>query len=320
MTTTAITPTTSTAIAAADPLAEELASRWLRFAGLTPATMRTYKAALGDFRRFCLEGGIAKPTREDVAAYRDGMAAEGLKPATIRVRLVAVRLLFSWLASEGLYPNVAERVKLPPRKDRGHKRDYLKAEPLAKVIENAPGRNPEEWLRNKALLFLMSCHGLRAVEVSRADVGDLSTTGGEFTLRIQGKGRAEKADQVALVPQVAAAIAAYLKRRGPVASDAALFASTAPQCRGARLSTRSISGVAKGALRAAGLDSPRLTCHSLRHSAVSLAAQAGATPFELQRFARHSNFQTTQIYLHELEDAANPCAGLVAGALFRALG
>ena len=46
---------------------------------------------------------------------------------------------------------------------------------------------------------------------------------------------------------------------------------------GKPLSTRSIRQIAKEALRAAGLDSERLTTHSFRHSAVTFALLGGAS-------------------------------------------
>ena len=83
------------------------------------------------------------------------------------------------------------------------------------------------------------------------------------------------------------------------------------------MTTRSISGVCKEAMKAAGYNSERLTAHSLRHTAVTLALIAnGGNIQEAQQFARHANISTTQIYAHNLEKQNNTCSRLVASEIF----
>jgi integrase/recombinase XerC len=55
--------------------------------------------------------------------------------------------------------------------------------------------------------------GLRAVEISRADVSDLRTNEGTEVLYIQGKGRLEKDEFVKIIPEIAEAIREYLAFR-----------------------------------------------------------------------------------------------------------
>ena len=80
---------------------------------------------------------------------------------------------------------------------------------------------------------------------------------------------------------------------------------------GQRLSPQGVSRTVKQALMAAGLNSPRLTAHSLRHTAVTLALSGGATLQQVQQFARHRLIETTLRYAHNLEYARNPCSKLV---------
>ncbi len=69
-------------------------------------------------------------------------------------------------------------------------------------------------------------------------------------------------------------------------------------------------------MRAAGLDSERLTAHSLRHTAATLNLLAGGSVQETQQLLRHSNIGTTMIYAHNLERAANNSEARIAAALF----
>ena len=52
------------------------------------------------------------------------------------------------------------------------------------------------------------------------------------------------------------------------------------------------------------LDSSRLTAHSLRHTAVTLALMGGATIQEARLLARHSSINTTLIYAHNINRVA----------------
>ena len=67
------------------------------------------------------------------------------------------------------------------------------------------------------------------------------------------------------------------------------------------MTTRAVSGIAKAALRDAGIDSTRITAHSLRHTAVTLSLVGGASVQEAQALARHADISTTMTYAHNLE-------------------
>ena len=158
--------------------------------------------------------------------------------------------------------------------------------------------------------------GLRTIEVSRADIGDLRTAGENTVLYVQGKGREEKTEYIKISEPVEKAIRAYLTARGETAETAPLFASTSNNNKGGRVTTRAISGLVKEHLKEAGYDSSRLTAHSLRHTAVTLSLLAGKEITEVQQFARHANIATTMIYNHALDRAKNTCSEAVANAIF----
>ena len=162
----------------------------------------------------------------------------------------------------------------------------------------------------------MTTGGLRTIEVSRANIEDLRTVGGNTVLFIQGKGKEEKTDYVKISPQVEKAIRAYLRDRGKTSEDSPLFASTSNNNKGKRLTTRTISGIVKETFKKAGYDSDRLTAHSLRHTAVTLSLLAGKDITEVQQFARHANIGTTMIYNHSLDKAKNTCSEAITEVLF----
>ena len=288
--------------------------RFISYLDASPKTVETYKKALRQFFNYIGVHGIRKPQREDVLAFRDDLKASGLKPTTVQNYITATRIFFKWTEQEGLYPNIAEHVK-GAKLDKNHKKDYLTSRQAKEVLAGVQ-TDSEEGLRNYAILSLMVTGGLRTIEVSRADVGDLRTVGENTVLFVQGKGREEKTEYIKISAPVEKAIRSYLKARENVEEGQPLFTSTSNNSRGKRITTRTVSGVVKTALRNAGYDSARLTAHSLRHTAITLALLAGREITEVQQFARHANLNTTMIYNHALDQAKNGCSDAITNAIF----
>ena len=305
--------TVKTTAIAEQAIGAELFNRWASYIDASPKTLETYRRAIKQFFVYVTENGIARPQREDIIAYRDYLALEH-KPTTVQSYLAAVKLFFKWTESEGLYPNVADRVK-GAKLDLEHKRDYLTSKQTLKLLENID-RTTLKGLRDYAILSLMVTTGLRTISVARANVGDIRTAGDAVALYYQGKGHQEKANYVKLAEPVEEAIRAYLQARGTASGEEPLFTSIANRNGGERMTTRSISRVAKENLVAAGLESDRLTAHSLRHTAATLNILNGGTVEETQQLLDHANINTTLIYSHALERARNESENRIAAAIF----
>lgn len=291
----------------------DLFAKFIDFVDATPKTIQTYTRAIRQFAKWLEAHGITQPTREDIIAYREELKADH-KPSTVQNYITAVRLFFQWAEREGFYSNIADHIK-GAKLDKNHKKDYLTSRQVKKVLEQAKEESIEG-LRNYAILVLMFTGGLRTIEVSRANIEDLRTAGDNTVLYIQGKGHEEKTDYIKLMPEVEDAIRAYLKARGASDNKEPLFTSLSNNSKGARISTRSVSGIVKEALVNAGFNSDKLTAHSTRHTAVTLALMGGQSLQEVQQFARHTNIATTQIYAHNLDRAKNQCEATIAKAIF----
>ena len=303
----------NTAIAERQTVGAELFNRYIDFLDSSPKTVETYTRALRQLFSYFSLNGITQPTRADILAFRDELKASGHKPTTVQNYITATKIFFNWTEQEGLYPNVADHLK-GAKLDREHKKDYLTSRQVKEVLAGVD-RSTEQGLRDYAMLFLMVTGGLRTIEVSRANIGDLRTLGDNSVLYVQGKGREEKTDYIKLSAPAEQAIRAYLKARGEKDEKAPLFSSTSNNNRGARLTTRSVSGIVKTRLQQAGYDSEKLTAHSLRHTAVTLSLLAGKDITEVQQFARHANIATTMIYNHALDKAKNGCSEAITQAI-----
>ena len=148
-------------------------------------TIETYTRAVKQFYLFMRVNGVKNPTREDVKAFRDELKASGHKPTTIQNYITAVKKFFGWTYQEGIYPNIAENLK-GARLDREHKKEYLTSRQVKEVLDTID-RTTEEGLRNYAILVLMVTCGLRTIEVSRANIGDIRNNGDNRVLYVQGE-------------------------------------------------------------------------------------------------------------------------------------
>ena len=304
---------TNNSIQQGTPINEGLLDSFTRYLDASPQSVQTYSRAVKQFLAYLSLNGITRPTREDVLAYREELKATH-KPSTVQNYVIAIRLFFQWTETAGLYPNIAQHVK-GARIDRAHKRDYLTSSQLKSVLA-CIDRNTEQGRRDYAIVALMITGGLRDIEVHRADVADLRVLGDNTVLYLQGKGRDERTDYVIVPAETEQAIRATLADRDEIKGSQPLFISLSNNSRGQRISTRSVSGTVKSALRRAGFDSDRLSAHSLRHSAVTLSILGGNSIQDVQQFARHSDISTTMIYFHEQDRLQNKCGSTIASAIF----
>jgi integrase/recombinase XerC len=287
--------------------------RFFMFIDVKAKSAETYKKATKQFMRYLAENGITEPTRETVISWREYLRAEH-KPTTIQLYLTAIKLFFTWLEQEGLYKNIANKVK-GVKIQKGHKKDSLTSNQSKEVLSDID-TTTAKGKRDFAIVALLLTTGLRTIEIVRADVADLRTVGDSTVLFIQGKGRDEKSEYVKVAPQVEKALREYLKTRDSLNDDEPLFTSTSNENKGERLTTRTISKIAKTSLVNAGLNSDRLTAHSFRHTAGTLALMNGAELTQVQQLLRHTNINTTMIYLHSIDRAKNNSEAIVADAIF----
>ena len=296
-----------------NPINEFIFDDFFNFIDATEKSIATYRRALKQFIKYLAMNGITAPTRETILAFREELKKDH-KPTTVQAYIVAVRLFFKWTDQRGIYKNIADNIK-GAKISREHKKDYLTTNQIKTVLSNMD-TSTLQGVRDYAILTLMITGGLRTIEVSRANIEDLRTLGDNTVLYIQGKGREEKTDYVKLPAPVEKAIRTYLKAEGIRDARSPLFVSTSHNSRGNRLSTRTISGIVKEHLKEAGFNSDRLTAHSLRHTAGTLNLLNGGTLEETQQLLRHSNINTTMVYLHHIQRENNKSEERIASAIF----
>jgi len=278
----------------------ELVRRFLASLDRRESSKSTYARALKQFGRWIETVPPAGPlTRENVLDYKRALIGRKLSPFTVNCYLTAVKRFFAWSEGAGLYPDIAKGIE-PMRRGHNFRKDAF-TPAQARELLNAVKVRTVKGKRDFAIINLMMRTGLRTIEIRRADVGDIANRGDQTVLYIQGKGRDEKSEFVLLTPATLAPIKSYLKTRDAFAQDAPLFAAISNRNRNGRMTTRSVSRLAKTAINRIAPGNNRLTAHSLRHSAVTFALLGGATVQEAQAFARHADINTTLIYAHNID-------------------
>ena len=323
------------ALQAQDFATEKVVNEWAAQLDCAEGSRAVYRRGLQQYFAWVSRTGrhLNAMTRADILQFREGLlngtaAAKGqpLSSLTAAAYLTALRLFYSWLESMGRYPNIAADIKRPHRQARFERQNLWNNEAAALVQETAETGS----LRDIAIINLLLRSALRCVEVSRANIGDLKQRGGKFILEVQGKGHTAKDNFVEVSGKTAAAIFAYLnaERKGAPAS-APLFtaeprnagyllakaeaegrADAAKDIKEGRMTTRTISGIAKKHLKAIGLQGREYTAHSLRHTCGCSIIELTGDYRAAQLALRHASPTTTQLYIYHMDAKQRLQAGI----------
>ena len=278
---------------------EELVDRFIASQDVKESSKLLYRRTLKQYfnwvdKKSYLLSEIARP---QLLEYKEELLNSNMSSLTVGSYITSVRRFYEWTEANKFYPNVAKGIKTPKRKQQFKKQPLLPAQATALL-----SYYQDKALRDYAIVNLLLRTGLRTIEVIRANVEDLTFKSSQRVLLIQGKGRDEKDNFVILTDKTYQPIAEYLATRGKVNSSEPLFTSTSNNSKGERLSTRSISYIAKEGLKAIGLDERAFTAHSLRHTTAVNILRGGGSLEQAQMTLRHSNPATTQIYTATLNE------------------
>lgn len=296
---------------------------WLQYSGIA----RPVRADIIQYREWLTAEHEAIRLDRDAPngwSYRTTITGEPLrlacKPNTITEYMHSVRQFFRWTAANGFYPDIAANVHTPKISHATHRKEALDVQEVQRIeqsiIERTAERMTAQAMQEKdtagriqrsaeqgkrlyAMFELAVTAGLRTVEISRANIRDFETKGGQSWLYIWGKGHTEPDQKKPLAPEVAAAVREYLSiRKDRPTGNSPLFVSTGNRSGGKRIAPTTISTMLKRALQGAGFDSERITAHSLRHTAGTAVQEITGDIYQTQKYMRHSNPATTEIYLH----------------------
>jgi len=289
---------------------------------MTP-TGKTYAAALRQFFEWVHATGrhVGTLTHMDLEQYSARFAVKNengksiYSPATRKVYLTAVRQFFKMMAAELNVPNPSANIK-PVRvhTDGTHSHKPFTPDQESALLESVrmgttyttPKRGTQRTTsdaanrRDYAIVRLLDKMGLRTIEVIRLDVGDLHIEGETYVLDVRGKG--DRPRTLPVPPNTLSAIMDYIRheRRGAKPSDP-LFVSLdhRPEHNGQRMTTATISRMAKRHARAIGVDDKQHTAHSLRTTCGCRIFTATESITDVQMALGHADPKTSEIYARD---------------------
>ncbi len=278
---------------------DELLERFLASQDVKKSSKDLYRRTLRQYFNWVISKGynLSEITRAELLIYKENLLASGMSSLTVGSYVTSVRRFYEWTEANKFYPNVAKGIKSPKRKQQ-FKKQSLTPEQSRELLLFLQGKT----LRDYAVINLLLRTGLRTIEARRANVEDIAFKSGKRVLYVQGKGRDEKDDFVILTDKAYEPLAQYLAARGKLKTGEPLFISTSNNSSGDRLTTRTISYIAKEGLKAIGLDSRNFTAHSLRHTTAVNILRAGGRLEDAQGVLRHANPATTQIYTATIKE------------------
>lgn len=264
-------------------------------------TKKTYLVCVSKFLKWLSDNAIEFISYELMVDYKNHLK-DMYKSKTVNTHITALKDFFKYLERRG-FTNYAKDLK-KERTDNNFTKDSLTANQVKDIFKSID-TTTEEGARASAIFRLLVGTGLRACEVVRADIGDIRTNGNKKVLYVRGKGETQKTKYVILYPSVMQAIQNYLRFRENPKDNEPLFTSNSNRNNGKRLTTRTIQRIVKGLFKDNGIISERLTTHSTRHTAINLSLDNGADILQVQAMARHTNINTTMIYVHNLQRLSN---------------
>jgi integrase/recombinase XerD len=271
---------------------------------------RTRRAYRLDVRHFMRTLNITTPAELRQADHRAVIAweqfmreTEEAKASTVRRRLAALSSLFKHLVRHGYaVKNPVTEIKRPAiNRVEGSTLAFSKAQarkildaPMIQTPEGEPltGRALIRGLRDRAILSVGLQVGFRREEIATLKVGDFHQNRGYDSLRVKRKGG--RRDALAINPQTAARIRAYLDAAGHAADiDGPLFRPLNHNGRQTerrrRMDPDAIDRVVR---KYAGAELGLLrdySAHSMRATFITTALENGAALEDVQKAAGHAD-------------------------------
>lgn len=277
---------------------DRLAGAWLADA-VSPNTEDGYRHDITEWFRWLDAGPAGEPLpfqavrRLHVALYRRWLESEEhpvfrrrgkvLQPATVHRKLAAVSSFYDYAVEETEHVDVnpCAKVKRPEVSDDSMTAGLDAAEARALLAAAEASGN----LRSSAIVRLLLQTGIRVSELCAANTGDLSYERGHRTVIVTRKGG--KRQKLPIGPTAARALDAYLRgRRGPL-----FLQVRTPE----RIKRQHVWRLVRDLARSAGIEKP-IHPHSLRHTAATLALEAGEPIHQVQDMLGHVSPKTTMRY------------------------
>ncbi|WP_158057114.1 tyrosine-type recombinase/integrase [Saccharomonospora sp. CUA-673] len=267
---------------------------------------RTRRAYSGDLLSWLAwlgerEVDVLSAGRVHVDLWVREQEAVGAAASTVCRRLSALSSFYRYAAAHDLVDVVPTAGVARPAVDRDHTATIgLDREQTRALLAAADADTGPQRLRTAAIVRLLVHNAIRTDELTAADVDALSQDRGHRVLTIVRKGG--RRVKIPLAPSTWEALETYLEDRAAAAGLDGWRRLSGPlvaTASGGRLRQNHLWELVRRLARTAGIDVwDQLSAHSLRHTAITLALDAGANIRDVQDWAGHRDPRTTRRYDH----------------------
>ncbi|MFH1228430.1 MAG: site-specific tyrosine recombinase XerD [Planctomycetota bacterium] len=261
--------------------------------GLSSNTLDAYKRDLGTFIRSLKDktASASYVTGQDIYNFIQSRRKSGLSSNTIARNIVAIKMFFRFLVSQGyLKKDATELIDTP----RVWKRlpDVVSYSDIEKLL-SAPDQTKPHGIRDKAIMEVLYATGARVSEVVNLKISDINFD--SSYCKCFGKGNKQRI--VLLGGEAIKALGNYLTKIRSKWVKAKSPENVFLNQQGQKLSRQSIWKLIARYGLLAGIRI-KLHPHLLRHSFATHLLERGANIRYVQEMLGHSNIATTQIYTH----------------------
>jgi integrase/recombinase XerC len=247
---------------------------------------------------------------EMVLRYRRHSIDKNLAPATINVRLAAIKSLVTMARKLGKTTIDLSDIESIPAESYRDTRG-ISVEQFKSMLEAIDPSTPIG-VRDYAILLLFWGNALRRGEIASANVEDFLPQ--QQKLTILGKGKRAKV-AIDLSDSVSYAIEEWLNFHPCIEPGQPLITSLSHNCYGGRIAGDSIYRIVQGYAVAAGIDR-RVSPHRLRHSSITAFLDASDGNIRAaQALSRHSQMNTLTLYDDNRQQQQKGASGVLEGLL-----
>lgn len=220
--------------------------------------------------------------RAHIELYARWLEERGRARATVARRLSTITGFYRYCVEEELIPRSPATHVRRPKLNYESNAVELDRNELGMFLVQAGLSGG----RDHALACLLALNGLRISEALNSDIEDLGLERGHRTLTITRK--SGKIITIPLAPRTARAIDLYVGER----SEGPIFVNRDGT---RRLDRHAATRIVKRLAKHAGIDK-KISPHSLRHSFITAALDAGVALRDVQEAASHADPRTTMRY------------------------
>jgi integrase/recombinase XerD len=278
---------------------EQIVSMFLATCDRSKYTLRNYRRAINQFRQFIRFKSLQQVTWKEIEVYKMGLVqgfgnkkGEPHAPATVAGLIAPLRSLYKWGSDPniGIFKlNPTTRVRTP-KVSINSKNHYLTKSEVLCLLRQLKKQGFRDYLIGLTLILL----GLRVSEMISIRWKDFHTDPSEKTMWltvVNGKGGKQREVKVPIT--LWRALQAYI-------SSIQQESTLNPVDRLFPLTARQVERIIQTAREQSSLNK-KVTPHWLRHTNATLALLQGATLQQVQDNLGHVHINTTQRYLHTVD-------------------